>query len=275
MKKKQQWVKNAGVILTVSGLLTIAWGMSPNRSISVSSYDIINSKLDPVFDGYKIVQVSDLHNASFGSSQEKLIELIKAQDPDLIVLTGDMVGNCVPDYDKALILITEAIKIAPVIVVDGNHDAQIESYPIQKQAMIDAGAIVLADQSMSISIGNQSFNLIGMKERFEIEDRGVYINDLIDPARFNLLLAHHPENFTDYARTKADLVLTGHAHGGQFRFFGVPIYSPDQGLFPKYTAGPFSQESTTMIVSRGLGESVLPLRLFNPPEMCVITLNHQ
>jgi len=275
MKKKQQWVKNAGVILTVSGLLTIAWGMSPNRSISVSSYDIINTKLDPVFDGYKIVQVSDLHNASFGNNQENLIELIKAQDPDLIVLTGDMVGNWVPDYDKALILIREAVKIAPVIVVDGNHDAQIESYPIQKQAMIDAGAIVLADETMSIELNGSSINLIGMKERFDIEDRGVYVKDLIDPLRFNLLLAHHPESFKDYVNAKPDLVLTGHAHGGQFRFFGIPIYSPDQGLFPKYTVGTFSQDSTTMIVSRGLGESVLPLRLFNPPELVVITLHSQ
>jgi predicted MPP superfamily phosphohydrolase len=275
MKKKQQWVKNAGVLLTVSGLLTLVWGMSPNRFISVSSYDILNSKLDPVFEGYKIVQVSDLHNAGFGQDQSNLIELIKDQKPDLIVLTGDMVGNWVPNYDKALILITQAVKIAPVIVVDGNHDAQINTYPIQKQAMIDAGAIVLDDEAMSITLENQSFNLIGMKERFQIEDRGVYVKDLIDPSRFNLLLAHHPESFIDYVGTKTDLVLTGHAHGGQFRFFGVAIYSPNQGLFPKYTAGTFVDGLTTMIVSRGLGESVLPLRLFNPPELIVITLHTQ
>ena len=264
-----------GVLLTVTGLVTLVWGMSPNRSISVSTYDIINTKLSESFDGYTIVQVSDLHNANFGTDQSKLLELIKAQEPDLIVLTGDMVGNWVPDYDKALILIREAVKIAPVIVVDGNHDAQIITYPIQKQAMIDAGAIVLADEAMSIERDGTSFNLIGMKERFDIEDRGVYVKDLIDPLSFNLLLAHHPESFMDYVGTNADLVLTGHAHGGQFRFFGIPIYSPDQGLFPKYTVGTFSQNSTTMIVSRGIGESVLPLRLFNPPELVVITLHHQ
>lgn len=264
-----------GVLLTVTGLVTLVWGMSPNRSISVSTYDIINSKLSDTFDGYKIVQVSDLHNANFGTDQSKLLELIKAQEPDLIVLTGDMVGNWIPDYDKSLILIRDAVKIAPVIVVDGNHDAQIESYPIQKQAMIKAGAIVLADEAISIERDGTSFNLIGMKERFDIEDRGVFIKELIDPLRFNLLLAHHPESFTDYVKAKPDLVLTGHAHGGQFRFFGIPIYSPDQGLFPKYTTGTFSQDSTTMIISRGIGESVLPLRLFNPPELVVITLHHQ
>ena len=272
MNIPSQWIKQAGVLISVTGLLTVIWGASPNQTISLTVYDIPSSKLSDVFDDYTIVQVSDLHNAKFGRDQSRLLSKIKAQNPDLIVLTGDMVGNWVPDYDQALILIQEAVKIAPVIVVDGNHDAQIDTYPFQKMAMIQAGAQVLSDEAIPIKIGNESFNLIGMKERFKVKDRGIFIKDLIDPTRFNLLLAHHPESFQDYVSTQADLILTGHAHGGQFRFFGIPIYSPNQGLFPKYSAGSFTEGISTMIVSRGIGESVLPLRLFNPPELVVIKL---
>jgi len=251
---------------------SIITGTTNNYSISVTKLDVTSSKLDPVFDDYTIVQISDLHNASFGKNQEDLIALIIEAEPDLIVLTGDMVGNWTPDYDHALTLIRESVKIAPVMVVDGNHDARLFTYAFQKQAMEEAGATVLEDKAVSILRGKASFNLIGMKERFKVKNRATFIAPLIDADRFNLLLAHHPENFLDYVGAKVDLVLTGHAHGGQFRFFGIPIYSPDQGLFPKYTSGATTQDLTTMIVSRGIGESVLPLRLFNPPELIIITL---
>jgi uncharacterized protein len=258
------------VVLISSGILIT--GSLPNFKITSTHYEVESTKVPIAFDGYKIVQVSDLHNASFGKDQSKLISLIKAEEPDLIVLTGDMVGSWIPDYQNALILIKEASKIAPVLVVDGNHDAQLKTYPIQKQAMIDEGAFVLEDEVYPITRQESSLQIIGLKERFKVLDRSTPIKDLVDPTTFSLLLAHHPENFLDYVSAKVDLVLVGHAHGGQFRFFDQGIYSPDQGLFPRYTNAQFTQDSTTMIVSRGLGESVLPLRLYNGPELVIITL---
>jgi hypothetical protein len=258
------------VVLASSGILVT--GLLPNFKITSTHYDLESSKIPFVFDGYKIVQVSDLHNASFGKDQSHLISSIKAEDPDLIVLTGDMVGSWIPDYQNALILIKEASKIAPVLVVDGNHDARLKTYPIQKQAMIDAGALVLEDENYPITILDSYIQILGLKERFEVKDRASPIKDLVDPNTFSLLLAHHPENFLDYVQAKVDLVLVGHAHGGQFRFFDQGIYSPDQGLFPKYTDHLINQDSTSMIISRGLGESVLPLRLYNGPELVVITI---
>jgi hypothetical protein len=258
------------VVLASSGILVT--GLLPNFKITSTHYELESSKIPFVFDGYKIVQVSDLHNASFGKDQSHLISSIKAEDPDLIVLTGDMVGSWIPDYQNALILIKEASKIAPVLVVDGNHDARLKTYPIQKQAMIDAGALVLEDENYPITILDSYIQILGLKERFEVKDRASPIKDLVDPNTFSLLLAHHPENFLDYVQAKVDLVLVGHAHGGQFRFFDQGIYSPDQGLFPKYTDHLINQDSTSMIISRGLGESVLPLRLYNGPELVVITL---
>ncbi|KAF0227466.1 MAG: metallophosphoesterase [Erysipelotrichaceae bacterium] len=258
------------VALLISGILIV--GTIPNSKITITSYEITSTKISEAFDGYVIVQVSDLHNKSFGKNQERLIQAIKTQNPDLIVLTGDMVGSWDPKYDHSLVLIKEALKIAPVIIVDGNHDARIKTYPIQKQAMIDAGGLVLEDESLLITKQDSSINLIGLKERFFVEDRGIYVSDKVIPNLFNLLLAHHPNNFDDYVRLGVDVVLVGHAHGGQWRFFGQGLYTPNEGILPKYTAGSFSKDTTTMIISRGLGESVLPLRLFNGPELVVITL---
>lgn len=256
-------------------LIVLLSGSSANRSITITHYDISTGKLPDDFTPMTIVQISDLHNASFGKDQADLVSAIQAQVPDLIVLTGDMVGNRDARYENALILIQEAAKLAPVIVVDGNHDAKQASYPTQKQAMIEAGAIVLEDASMPIVNNGKAFNLIGLKERFNIENRATPIVDQIDPDRFNLLLAHHPSDFMDYAMAGADLTLTGHAHGGQFRFFNIGIFAPDEGFFPSYDAGMYTLDHSSMIVSRGLGESILPLRLYNGPELVVITLSHQ
>jgi len=260
------------VVILISGVLIV--GTIPNSKITITSYAITSTKIPETFDGYVIVQVSDLHNASFGKDQERLIQSIKAQNPDLIVLTGDMVGSWDAKYNHSLVLIKEALKIAPVIIVDGNHDAREKTYPIQKQAMIDVGGLVLEDESMLITKEDSSINLIGLKERFLVEDRGIYVRDKVSSNHFNLLLAHHPNNFDDYVRLGVDVVLVGHAHGGQWRFFGQGLYAPNEGILPKYTGGSFTKDSTTMIISRGLGESVLPLRLFNGPELVVITLKN-
>ncbi len=253
-------------------LIVVLSGSYANRSIAITHYDIATSKVPDDFTPMTLIQISDLHNAAFGKDQTKLISAIKAQAPDLIVLTGDMVGNWDARYENALVLIQEAVKLAPVIVVDGNHDARQPNYPLQKQAMIDAGAIVLEDASMLIDNHGSTFNLIGLKERFAPLNRATPIADQIDPDRFNLLLAHHPSAFMDYAKAGADLTLTGHAHGGQFRFFNIGIFSPDEGFFPSYDAGHYHLGQSSMIVSRGLGESMLPLRLFNGPELVVISL---
>lgn len=262
-----------GLILLGFLLIVVLSGSSANRTITITRYDIKSVKLPDDFQPMTIVQISDLHNALFGKDQTDLIMKINAQAPNLIVLTGDMVSNWDAQYNNALILIKEAVKLAPVIVVDGNHDAKQPTYFIQKQAMIDAGAIVLEDASMLIGNSGAEFNLIGLKERFHMDNRASPIANQIDPDRFNLLLAHHPSDFSDYANAGADLTLTGHAHGGQFRFFNTGIFAPDEGFFPTYDAGLYTENHSFMIVSRGLGESILPLRLYNGPELVVIRLS--
>jgi len=252
--------------------LIVYLGTRPNQTISISKHTIRSSKLSESLDGYTIVQISDLHNALFGKDQTHLIEAITTQNPSLIVLTGDMVANFTGHYEHALTLIEEARKIAPVLIVAGNHEARQSNYALIKQAMIKAGAKVLEDTTLSI---DSSFSIFGLKEKPHTVNKVSFIKEPTAPSCFHLILAHHPEDFKAYVWSQADLVLTGHAHGGQFRFFGIGLYSPDQGLFPRYTSGAYVEENTTMIVSRGLGESALPLRLFNGPELVVITLYHQ
>ncbi len=258
-------------VLVALGMAILIWGASPNDTITVTRFNLTITSFPETMDGLTIVQVSDLHNKSFGDNQQELIDLILALDPDLVAFTGDMVDSWTAEYDHALVLIQALSHVVPVYIVDGNHDAREPDYPLQKDAMEEAGGIVLADESLRFG----SINLIGLKERFGVSNRADPVADLVDDERFNLLLAHHPADFTDYAGINVDLVLTGHVHGGQFRFFGVGFVSPDEGLFPTYHAGSYTQGSTTMIVSRGLGESILPLRLFNGPELVVIRLTHQ
>lgn len=214
------------IVPLLLGSIVLIAGTLLHQNITITHYEVSNSKLASTFDGYTVVQVSDLHNKLFGSNQSQLIEAIKSQQPNIIVLTGDMVGSWASNYDQSLILIKEAVKIAPVFVVDGNHDAQIETYPIQKQAMIDAGAIVLADELYPIIIDHNRFNLIGLKEQFNVVNRTSPIKNLIDQTQFNLLLAHHPSDFKDYVSVGLDVTLTGYAHGGQWRFFGIGLYAP-------------------------------------------------
>ena len=258
-------------VLASLGIAIVIWGASPNSTITVTRFDLAVTSFPEELDGLTIVQVSDLHNKVFGDNQQDLVDLILAQEPDLVAFTGDMVDSWTAEYDHALVLIQALAKHVPVYIVDGNHDAREPDYPIQKAAMENVGGIVLADESVSF----ESINLIGLKERFGIENRAQPVAHLVEADRFNLLLAHHPADFNDYVGIGVDLVLTGHVHGGQFRFFGVGLVSPDEGLFPTYHAGKYTQDTTTMIVSRGLGESVLPLRLFNGPELVIIRLSHQ
>jgi uncharacterized protein len=266
----KRYLPHLSVVITLS-IAVIIWGTTPNHRITVTTIDLAFSSFPETLEDLTIVQVSDLHNQTFGDDQAELVELILDQDPDFVAFTGDMVGSWDAQYDNALVLISKLSKFVPVYIVDGNHDAREPDYPLQKMAMEAAGGIVLADEALLF----RSIQLIGLKERFGIDNRALPVAHLVDPQGFNVLLAHHPADFEDYVGIGVDLVLTGHVHGGQFRFFGVGLVSPDEGLFPTYHAGVHSQANTTMVISRGLGESILPLRLFNGPELVVIRLTRQ
>lgn len=251
-----------------------------NNDIVVTSIDYRNAKVPVEFDGYTIVQISDLHNKRFGEEQSRLLKHIEKAAPDVIFITGDLIDASHTDIDAAMELIDGAVTLAPVYYVSGNHEARSGVYLELKERLLQSGVTVLDNEAAVIEANNACLNLIGLADpdftsRSYKEDMRETLDALRidDGLALNVLLSHRPELFELYIGSGMDLVFSGHAHGGQVRLpFIGGLVAPGQGFFPKYTAGAYEQDDTTMVVSRGLGNSIAPVRVFNRPEVVVTTL---
>ena len=283
-----------------------------NNAIDVTRFERTDSRIPKSLDGLTIVQISDLHAKRFGRDNARLLKKVKAQKPDLIAITGDLIDARRPDVEFARELVAQLVALAPVLYVSGNHEGEfIEPYREKIfQAIREGGAILLDSKSVEITrdengralvapvVGNEerdvtpnSVFIAGIKDPVATYSSWVsvysqyrvnseIVQDLLDatPVRreqYSILLTHRPEHFPRYARRGFDLALAGHAHGGQFRFpFFLPngLYAPDQGLFPKRTSGLYELDGSSEIVSRGLGPSAVPTRLFNRPNLVVCAL---
>ena len=246
----------------------------------------MSNKIPEAFTGFRIAQVSDLHNAEFGEGNEKLIELLSLSRPDMIVITGDLIDSRHTDIEIALEFARQAIKLAPVYYVSGNHEARVREYEDLKMGLAEAGVIVLEDQKVQITREGESISILGIDDPSFQEDylfgyaasvTSSALSELQNESEgYTVLLAHRPELFETYVDAGVDLVFSGHAHGGQFRLpFIGGLVAPNQGFFPKYDAGLFSEGSTTMIVSRGVGNSIIPIRFNNRPEIILVTLSNR
>ena len=246
-------------------LLIICFFFFSNNYIQVSKYDYrYNGNKD-----YTIVHISDLHNKDFGN---RLINKIKKQNPNIIVITGDIIDSKKKNLSIAYKFAKECTNITTTYFVSGNHDVYNEYIEIIT-TLENYGVIVLEDKNILL---DENINLIGMKDIYgrDIESFSNQLNNLVDNKRFNLLLSHRPELIDIYIENNIDLVFSGHTHGGQWRipFINKGIIAPNQGFFPKYSEGMIVKNNTTMIVSRGLGNSIIPLRIFNQPELIITTL---
>lgn len=273
------------LILIVLFAAIIAWVIWDNNRITVTEYTIKDAEIPENFSGYRILQISDLHNAEFGEDNEILLNQISRLHPDMIVITGDLIDSYHTNVDISLAFIREAVKIAPTYYVFGNHEVRIpESYTLLKDGMEKAGVVVL-DQPVTLEKDSQTITLLGVADpsamssvsRFYTQIVGSILNaKMPEETVYSILLCHRPEVFDAFVENGIDLAFTGHTHGGQVRipFIGA-IFSPDQGLFPKYDSGLFTEKDTTMIISRGLGNSSFPFRVDCPPEIVVATLMHE
>ncbi|EOO27550.1 phosphoesterase [Bacillus cereus BAG1X2-3] len=255
-----------------------------NNLISITEVKITSSKIPSSFKGYKILQISDLHNKQFGDNQDVLIQKIKSIDPDIIAITGDLIDSKSYDAEVSMQLIREIVKKYPVYFVTGNHEQWSGKYNRLEKELKKYDVNVLRNQHVGIRKGEQEINLLGIDDPEFVtgnRDEGNIIIDEIkkakiemQPDRYNVLLSHRPEFLTEYADEQIDLVLSGHAHGGQVRLpFIGGLVAPNQGVLPKYTAGLYVEQSTSMVVSRGLGNSIIPQRILNRPEIVVVQLN--
>jgi len=249
----------------------------PNFYIEVTHYEVSSPKLPDSFEGFKIVQISDLHNENFGNKQSSLIEKVRMEKPDLIIITGDLIDSSHPDLDSVMNLILGIKDLAPIYFVSGNHETWLDPalYESLKLNLSSAGVIILENSVIDFkNSANESIKILGLNESSSPSYALDLMSSQVDDSDFTLLLAHHPEDFELYVSYGIDLVFSGHAHGGQMRLPLIGgLIAPDQGFFPKYTSGLWTLDKTTLIISRGLGNSIIPIRFFNGPELITLTLN--
>ena len=279
---KKRFFIAAAVIVLIYLSVWILWG---NTALEINEYEIVSDRIPDTFAGFRIAQVSDLHNAEFGENNSDLIELLSQTDPDIIVITGDLIDSRRTDIEIALEFARQAATIAPVYYVSGNHEARVEEYADLKRGLAEAGVTVLENQKVEITREGEYITLMGIddpsfQEDYLFGDATSVARQAIDDLQnesdgYTVLLSHRPELFDVYVDTGMDLVFSGHAHGGQFRLPLVGgLVAPNQGFFPEYDAGQFTEKNTTMLVSRGVGNSIVPIRINNRPEVVVAQLEN-
>lgn len=255
-----------------------------DKYIEVNEREIYSDRIPEAFDGYRLVHVSDYHNAWFGRKARHLLNKIRQADGDMILITGDIIDRRTPNLRRSKYFIKQVSKILPTYYVTGNHEAHYKKWFKLKKYIAKSDMENLSFSSVKLTRGKESINIAGMPDLWFLgdeEDPGVHwyfermlqnrLNSLSNG--FTILMSHRPELLHIYGKYELDLVLAGHAHGGQIR---VPyiggLYSPHQGILPEYSEGTHYRNGTALSVSRGLGNSRFPFRVFNHPEIVAITL---
>ena len=269
----------AGALALAAGAALCAgavWALQSN--LAVTTYELPLPEGLGELDGLKIAQISDVHSADI---QGKLQTALREAAPDLIVFTGDLVNREDRDLSCALSLAAMAAQIAPVYYAPGNHEADNPCYPELREGLEEAGITVLENESVQLWYRGARVNIIGLLDlAFHPQGRTAareelpgLIQDLSAPGALNVVLSHRPSLMEEYADSGADLVFSGHAHGGQVRMPLIgPLFAPDEGALPDYTAGTYLAGETWVVVSRGLGNGTPFPRLWNAPELVVVTM---
>ena len=269
------------LIILVLGILCGFYLHYENTTLCISEYEIKSNKIPKSFDGFKIAQISDFHNTDCDKLKNSLVQNLKDQKPGIIVITGDFIDSRRTDIDGAIKFIKRINNIAPVYYVSGNHEARINNYIDLQNGFWQNNVKVLYNQTEIIFKNREKINIVGIddptinkpKTDEEKTVKTAIEKASFDKQNFTVLLSHRPELFDIYAQEEIDLAFTGHAHGGQIRIpFLGGVIAPAQGFFPKYSSGVYQKDGSKMIVSRGIGNSFLPFRINNRPELIIATL---
>lgn len=276
--------KRTIIIAVAAVLLALAvWTVWSNTALELNTYTVSSEALPDAFDGYRIAHVSDLHNAEMGDGNEKLLAMLREAELDMIAITGDMIDSRNTDVEVALNFAEKAMQIAPCYYVTGNHEARVSEYDELKAGLEACGVIVLENEREQIEMSGEFITILGVDDPsfntdYLFGDSASVVSSTLaeistEDDGFAVLLSHRPELFDTYVACGMDLTLSGHAHGGQFRLpFVGGLVAPNQGFFPKYDSGIYTENGTNMIVSRGIGNSLLPFRFNNRPEVILIEL---
>ena len=269
MKKNTKRIIALSVLAAVLAALVV-WVIWANTALELNTIVLTEENLPQGFDGFRIAHVSDLHYAQMGENHAKLIQMLKDAQPDIVAITGDIVDCSRVDIDRSLAFAAQAVQIAPCYYITGNHENNLSltEYHTLEDGLKALGVHVLDDREVLLTRNGDTISLVGHKwgEADEIGELSTFDG-------YKILLSHPPEDFAQYVAGGYDLVLSGHAHGGQLRLpFIGGLYAPGQGAFPKYDCGVYSENNTDMVVSRGIGNSIFPLRFNNRPEVLLIVL---
>lgn len=276
------------VILLAAALVEIYREL---HSFQVTRYIVASDKLSEGKRG-RIIFLSDLHNHLYGEKNKNLLKAIEGQKPDYILIGGDMlVGKNGYTYDVAEEFVKSLAKMCPVYYANGNHEQRMkeqpdkyeQSYEKYKESLTASGVHFLENESVQISLDLAQVTISGLEIPREcythfrkIAMRGGAIEERIGKCscdRYQILLAHNPSYMREYIEWGADLILSGHLHGGIVRIPGIAgVISPNLELLPKYSGDMYKEGKQTVIVSKGLGNHTIPVRLFNPAEIVVIDL---
>ena len=281
MLKKRKKLFVSFIVLVV----LLAFAYVQNNWLEVSHYAYKSAEVPQEFVGFRVVQISDLHNATFGKENEKLLVKIQELSPDIVVLTGDLVDSNHTNIEAALAFAEKVVASYPTYYVTGNHEDWLEESDKLEllEGLERVGVVCLADEYVEIKRGDSKITLIGLNDEGlggiklkvteETTGEPKFLTENEDTSGLQILLAHEPQYMENYTKYHVDLVFSGHAHGGQVRIpFIGGLVAPGQGLLPKYTEGVHEVNGTTLVISRGLGNSIIPVRVFNRPEIVCVEL---
>ena len=266
----------AYAVLFAAATAAVLW-----QGLAVRVYTIQTNKLkSPV----RIALLTDLHGSFYGSGQKNLIKALRRQNPDLVVLSGDTFDEYTTD-DRAKRLLSALSAFYPCFYVTGNHENWRRDTAAVKEWVRKCGITVLEGTGQTVTINGQGIDVFGVDDPEAFLGSSYSQNRVgsgwyrqfeacraaLENGRFSILLSHRPEQVASYSGSGFDLVLAGHAHGGQVRVPGIVngLYAPNQGLFPPFAGGLYELENTDLVVSRGLCKNVVP-RVFNPPELVMV-----
>lgn len=279
MKKKTKIFIAAFILLLIPVIIGL------DSRLLIRRYTVDTDKLEG---SVRIALITDLHSCRYGEEQRELIEAVDSQSPDLVMLCGDIFDDRLDDGNTEVFLKKVSEKY-PCYYVTGNHEhwSQSDAFNRKMETVEQCGIRRLSCEAETVYINGTRINICGVDDAASVitSESGKYgdkndffakleeLSDAADSDGFTVLLSHRPEYFEEYIKYDFDLVLCGHAHGGQWRIPYVlnGLYAPNQGLFPKYAGGEYCENDTVMIVSRGLARESTPIpRFYNRPELVII-----
>lgn len=270
MRKKHRWILPVLAILVALTLIAL------NERLILRTYTVVSPKLTAEV---RLAVVTDFHSSD---NADDVVTMVASCAPDAVLMVGDMFDDDTANRptERTLSLMRQLSALYPCYYVSGNHEAWTGEMDALYQQTEEAGVTVLRMSSGVLTVRGQRIALCGIPDPYEMvfsgapdtEEQIRQAMENVDSADFTVLLAHRPELLAKYAQFPLDLVVSGHAHGGQVRIPGVlnGLYAPNQGWFPKLAGGAYTQDGTTLIVSRGLAVRTRLPRIFNRPEVVLV-----